>query len=111
MSSIGEQPLGQVVTGPILAQEIVRSVAGTLGLIAAVPITTALAAFTCARRTHPATENDHGPAYPGDGHGPVHPGDGHGSAHPGDGYAPVHPAAEPEMPPPGWPRSSADPFA
>ena len=37
--------LGSVVTDQIIAQEIVRSVVGTLGLIAAVPVTTGLAAF------------------------------------------------------------------
>jgi uncharacterized membrane protein len=37
--------LGDVVTDQIIAQEIVRSVVATLGLIAAVPITTALAAL------------------------------------------------------------------
>jgi len=49
--SIGNQPLGDVLTGPVVAQEIVRSVAGTLGLIAAVPITTALSALTATRRS------------------------------------------------------------
>jgi uncharacterized membrane protein len=48
--SVGREPLGQVLTNPVIAQEIVRSVVGTLGLIAAVPITTALAALV-ARRT------------------------------------------------------------
>jgi uncharacterized membrane protein len=38
--------LGGVVTDQIIAQEIVRSVVATLGLIAAVPATTALAALT-----------------------------------------------------------------
>ena len=37
--------LGGVVTDQIIAQEIVRSVVATLGLIAAVPVTTALAAL------------------------------------------------------------------
>ena len=37
--------LGGVVTDQIIAQEIVRSVVGTLGLIAAVPVTTGLAAL------------------------------------------------------------------
>jgi uncharacterized membrane protein len=50
MFSIGRQPLGEVATSPVIAQEIVRSVAGTLGLIAAVPLTTALAALIAARR-------------------------------------------------------------
>ncbi|MFI9552020.1 YibE/F family protein [Nonomuraea endophytica] len=48
--SVGREPLGQVLTNPVIAQEIVRSVVGTLGLISAVPITTALAALV-ARRT------------------------------------------------------------
>ncbi|WP_081913493.1 YibE/F family protein [Glycomyces sp. NRRL B-16210] len=43
------RPLEQVITSQTIATEIVRSVAGTLGLIAAVPITTWLAA-TLARR-------------------------------------------------------------
>ncbi|NRQ32169.1 YibE/F family protein [Nonomuraea sp. NN258] len=55
--SIGDQPLGDVLTTPVIAQEIVRSVVGTLGLIAAVPITTALAALVAAR---------HDPEGPGD---------------------------------------------
>jgi len=42
--------IANVVTTQVVAQEIVRSVVATLGLIAAVPITTALAAAT-ARRT------------------------------------------------------------
>jgi uncharacterized membrane protein len=38
--------IGGVVTDQIIAQEIVRSVVATLGLIAAVPVTTGLAALT-----------------------------------------------------------------
>ncbi|WP_188194820.1 YibE/F family protein [Nonomuraea sp. SYSU D8015] len=49
--SIGSQPLGDVLTTPVVAQEIVRSIAGTLGLISAVPITTALAALSASRRS------------------------------------------------------------
>ena len=41
--------LGGVVTDQIIAQEIVRTVVATLGLIAAVPMTTALAALTSSR--------------------------------------------------------------
>jgi uncharacterized membrane protein len=40
------ESLGGVVTDQIIAQEIVRSVVATLGLIAAVPATTGLAALT-----------------------------------------------------------------
>ncbi|GAB1823410.1 YibE/F family protein [Herbidospora sp. RD11066] len=52
--SIGNEPLGEVLTGPVVAQELVRSIVGTLGLIAAVPITTALAALTCRGRARSA---------------------------------------------------------
>ena len=45
----GTRPLGQTLTHPLVAQEIVRAVVGRVGLIAAVPITTLLAA-TAARR-------------------------------------------------------------
>ncbi|MET9240521.1 YibE/F family protein [Nonomuraea sp. NPDC003709] len=57
--SIGQQPLGDVLTTPVIAQEIVRSIVGTLGLIAAVPITTALAALTASR--HHPEEDAHEP--------------------------------------------------
>lgn len=57
--SIGNQPLSEIITSPIIAQEIVRAVVGTLGLIAAVPLTTALATAACARRkSGPATVDD-----------------------------------------------------
>lgn len=42
-------PLGSVVTDQVVAQEVVRSLVATLGLVAAVPVTTALAAWTEAR--------------------------------------------------------------
>ncbi|GAA4145973.1 hypothetical protein GCM10022416_38100 [Actinomadura keratinilytica] len=48
--SVGGQSLGEVAATPVIAQEIVRSVAGTLGLIAAVPVTTALAALAATWR-------------------------------------------------------------
>lgn len=48
------QPLGQTLTNQLVAQELVRSAVGTLGLIAAVPITTALAALTSSRSPHAA---------------------------------------------------------
>jgi uncharacterized membrane protein len=42
---------GQVVTDQIIAQEVVRSAVATLGLVAAVPITTGLAAMVARRAT------------------------------------------------------------
>ncbi|MDQ7906406.1 YibE/F family protein [Phytohabitans sp. ZYX-F-186] len=50
----GNARLGEALTSQMLAQEIVRSVVGTMGLIAAVPITTALAAFAATRRPRQA---------------------------------------------------------
>ncbi|BCB77399.1 hypothetical protein GCM10022251_70720 [Phytohabitans flavus] len=46
----GNARLSEALTSQMLAQEIVRSVVGTMGLIAAVPITTALAAFAATRQ-------------------------------------------------------------
>ncbi len=56
----GDQPLGQTLTSQVIAEEIVRGVVGTVGLIAAVPITTALAAFA-ARRIHTRDAEDPSP--------------------------------------------------
>jgi uncharacterized membrane protein len=39
----GSQPVGELLTSELLAQEILRSAVGTIGLVASVPITTALA--------------------------------------------------------------------
>ncbi|MFB4313797.1 YibE/F family protein [Actinomadura sp. 21ATH] len=120
--SIGRQPLGEVLTGPALATEIVRSAAGTLGLIAAVPITTALAALLRSRgpgsadgdgepaRDVPLSGNDRGrpvPAAPApDRADPA----ATGGAYPAGGRyrTPRRPATE--LPPPSWPGASADPF-
>jgi uncharacterized membrane protein len=45
----GKQPIAEVLTSEMIAQEVVRSAIGTIGLIAAVPMTTALAAATAHR--------------------------------------------------------------
>ena len=47
----GGRPVDQILTNEAVAQELIRSVVGTLGLIAAVPITTLLAAALATRRT------------------------------------------------------------
>ncbi|GAC1603458.1 MAG: YibE/F family protein [Acidimicrobiales bacterium] len=41
--TLAARPLGQVATAEVVAEEIVRTLVGSIGLIAAVPITTALA--------------------------------------------------------------------
>ena len=50
--------LGGVVTNQVIAQEVVRSAVATLGLIAAVPITTALAAFVEGRADRTGESQD-----------------------------------------------------
>ena len=68
----GGDPLGTVVTAEAVAVEVVRTLCGSVGLIAAVPLTTVLAANlaleepVAARGGHPVTRG--GPATPaGDG--------------------------------------------
>jgi uncharacterized membrane protein len=39
----GSRPVSDVLTGQLLAQEVLRSAVGTIGLVASVPITTGLA--------------------------------------------------------------------
>ena len=45
----GGRPIGDVVNGETVAVEIVRTLVGSIGLVAAVPITTALAVVTLHR--------------------------------------------------------------
>jgi uncharacterized membrane protein len=45
----GSQPLSELLTSQTIAQEIVRAAVGTIGLVASVPITTALAALVADR--------------------------------------------------------------
>lgn len=45
----GTQPISQILTSEHLAQEILRGAVGTIGLVASVPITTALAALMAGR--------------------------------------------------------------
>ena len=47
--SVLDQPLGDVANGELVAAEIVRTLVGSIGLVAAVPLTTWLAAVTVVR--------------------------------------------------------------
>jgi uncharacterized membrane protein len=47
--TLSSRQLGDVLTSEIVAQEIVRTLVGSIGLVSAVPITTALAAFVADR--------------------------------------------------------------
>jgi uncharacterized membrane protein len=60
----GNQPVSELLTSEFLAQEVLRSAVGTIGLVASVPITTALAVLVADRsaaarshsgHAHPAT--------------------------------------------------------
>ncbi len=42
--AISQQPLAHTITGEVVAEEVVRTLVGSIGLVASVPITTALAA-------------------------------------------------------------------
>jgi uncharacterized membrane protein len=50
--TLSSRHLGDVLTSEVVAQEIVRTLVGSIGLVSAVPITTALAAFVADRSVH-----------------------------------------------------------
>jgi uncharacterized membrane protein len=61
---LGHAAYGQVVTQEVVAEEVVRTLVGSLGLVACVPLTTALAAVVVtsgARRAHPPVEEQAAP--------------------------------------------------
>ncbi|MFG1883524.1 YibE/F family protein [Micromonospora sp. NPDC049102] len=58
------RPIGQILTSEFLAQEIVRSAVATLGLIAAVPLTTGLAAVVTAAGSTGTSDADAPPPRP-----------------------------------------------
>jgi uncharacterized membrane protein len=55
----GSQPIGELLTSEFLAQEILRSAVGTIGLVASVPITTALAALVADLSTRDTAPGRH----------------------------------------------------
>jgi uncharacterized membrane protein len=63
--STGSQPISELLTGELLAQEILRSAVGTIGLVASVPITTGLAALVADLRAESAAPLSlrHSPAH------------------------------------------------
>ena len=65
--STGGLPVMEIINSEILAEEIIKIVVGSLGLIAAVPMTTALAATVAVRRPPDAPPVGGGHAHP---HGP-----------------------------------------
>jgi hypothetical protein len=57
----GGTPVGELLTSEFIAQELIRSAVGTIGLITAVPITTALAAYVATRHITTAEPPQHQP--------------------------------------------------
>ncbi|HNE05768.1 MAG TPA: YibE/F family protein, partial [Anaerolineales bacterium] len=71
MFSLGHGDYGYIVNFSFVAEEIVRTLVGSLGLIAAVPLTTVIAIFFAQRADSLGKwEQVLGPE--GDGHGHVH---------------------------------------
>lgn len=56
--SVAGRPLAEVLTSEVVAAEVVRTLVGSVGLVASVPITTALAAFVAVRERSLAGEPD-----------------------------------------------------
>lgn len=56
--SVAGQKLANVLTGDLVGVEIVRTLVGAVGIVASVPLTTALAAVVVAARTQSAPLND-----------------------------------------------------
>ena len=67
--TLAERPLGTVLTGEIIAEEIVRTLVGSIGLVASVPITTGLAAMVASRDETPHVAAS-GPSSGGTGYRP-----------------------------------------
>lgn len=60
----GSAPFGRILTGELVAVEIIRMLVGSIGLVLSVPVTTALAAI-CLTPEHAVVGHDHG-------HSPTH---------------------------------------
>lgn len=58
--TLSDRTLGDVITSEVVAEEIVRTLVGSIGLVASVPITTALAALVAGRAAAtPVAIDDH----------------------------------------------------
>jgi uncharacterized membrane protein len=57
----GSQPIGRLLTGEVIAVEVVRMLVGSIGLVLAVPITTALAATVLGADDTDSHADHHGP--------------------------------------------------
>jgi uncharacterized membrane protein len=69
----GQQPIARVLNGEVVATEIVRALVGSIGLVASVPITTALAVAVVGARRGTAEEDEVEAAEPDPEPSPVAP--------------------------------------
>ncbi|MFJ9211336.1 YibE/F family protein [Streptomyces sp. NPDC102264] len=90
--SIAQSSMGTVANSELVAEEIVRTLVGSIGLVASVPVTTALAALVVSADRH-APEAPAAAPYPA----PAGPGPGPGAAA-GPGSAPGHGSAAEQGP-------------
>ena len=60
--AVDGRPVTEALTGELIAQEVLRSAVGTIGLVASVPITTALAALVVRNRSEARRSSPPGPA-------------------------------------------------
>ena len=71
--TLSDRTLGDVITSEVVAEEIVRTLVGSIGLVASVPITTALAALVAGRaEATPVLVDDHDHDDDGPGHSGKH---------------------------------------
>jgi uncharacterized membrane protein len=59
--TLANRPVGDVLTGALMAEEIVRALVGSIGLVLSVPLTSALAALVAAQAGQPRGEGREGP--------------------------------------------------
>jgi hypothetical protein len=69
--SLAGRSLGEILTAQQIAQEIVRTLVGSIGLVAAVPVTTALAALVAVRQEVAPAEPEPEPEKPEKAEKPV----------------------------------------
>lgn len=96
----GDLPFSRLVTGELVAMEVVRMLVGSIGLILSVPITTGLAALILGNASLPDDVHPHGHL-----HGPqITPPAPDVASAPTTGPPAGTPSAGPQTPPPGRPR-------
>ena len=60
--TFSDRPVGEALTGEVIAEEIVRTLVGSIGLVTSVPITTALASLLCVREHEVTPRSERAPS-------------------------------------------------